>query len=231
MLLSNKYRSRSDTVKKIAIIIDNLIFLTKTITYLKTIFNKANQTIAITTYKNIAQIDKTKSFDFLLINQSSLITYLPIKQYLDNHPDCKIILLENNDSFDQFIYLDKENFSSSFNQTLLSPDDHSKLRLRIKNDFCTINKKDIIYCHSCGHQSFIHTVKTTITTRYKLSSLETMIASNDFYLINQSVLINWFYVDKINNREITLNNNTKLTISTRRYKQAIAAYQKYIISK
>ena len=58
-----------------------------------------------------------------------------------------------------------------------------------------------------------------------------MLNSKDFHLINQSYLINWHFVYQIKNKDVFLTNGTILHISRRKYKQAIASYQKYLITR
>ena len=100
-----------------------------------------------------------------------------------------------------------------------------------KSNLTYIESNQIIFCQSYGHKCFIHTSTDTITTnKYKLSDLKQIIDSPNFSLINQSYLINWKYVIKIENKHAVLINNTRILISKRRLKESLLAYRNYLLN-
>ena len=48
-------------------------------------------------------------------------------------------------------------------------------------------------------------------------------------MINQSYLIHWKYVTRIENKSAIIKDKTNLLISKRRLKESLISYQKYII--
>lgn len=221
---------------KIAIISNDLLMIEKIKAKILKAFNKRGIDPEITTYNNIQPLNLNKRYDLLITNN---LINIPInKKYRQKYLNTPIIFIVNDHDS---LYIQPINkIKQTHFQSDLYPitnylphkkNHHNVLYIQTKSDLITIKHNQIIYCQSHGHISYIYTTKTTITTRYKLSQLETMLNSNSFHLINQSYLINWHFVSQIKNKDVILTNGTTLHISRRKYKQAIASYQKYVITK
>ena len=222
---------------KIAIITNDSITVKKITTKILKAFNNHSVDPKITTYNDIQPLNLNTYYDMLIIDNYRNITFA--KKYRQKHLNTHIIFIANNHDF---LYIQpineiKQNHLQSdcypiINHLTHKTNHHNNvLLIQTKSDLITIKHNQIIYCQSQGHTSYIYTTKTTVTTRYKLSQLETMLNSKDFHLINQSYLINWHFVYQIKNKDVFLTNGTILHISRRKYKQAIASYQKYLITR
>lgn len=221
---------------KIAIIADDLVVIEKINTKTVTAFNNHGIEPEITTYNNFQPLNLNKQYDLLITN--NLINIPNIKKYRQKYLNTPIIFIVNEHDSLYIQPLNKikqtrfqADLSPIINHLTHKKNHHDILSIQTKSELITIKHNQIIYCQSHGHISYIYTTKTMITTRYKLSQLETMLNSNNFHLINQSYLINWYFVSQIKNKDVILINGTTLPISRRKYKQAIASYQKYVITK
>lgn len=229
---------------KIAIIDDETDTLNSIYNLVKTNFNTFGLTPVITCYSNPKQLDIVTYYDilYLAIDMQSLNGIDLAQSYIEKHPNTLIVFITN--KYDQvfnafsvhpFDFIKKENLERSLYLSIkhiinkLNKINHT-VTLHNKNSIINIKCNDIIYCESYGHKCYIHTLKDIIeTNNYKLSSIEKIINSPDFYMINQSYLIHWRYVARIENKNVIFEDNTNLQISKRRLKDSLASFQKYIL--
>ncbi|WP_279001488.1 LytR/AlgR family response regulator transcription factor [Thomasclavelia cocleata] len=228
----------------VAIIDDETEILEIIYNKIKHIFNNEGITPIFTCLNNPQQLEMNKYYDilFLDIDMPSIDGINLAQTYLQKHNNTIIIFITNKYdlvfnafSVHPYDFIKKEDLDVG----LIQPIKHliSKLNkenkiisIRDKNNIININCKDIVYCESYGHKCYIHTINNTIeTTKYKLSNIESIINSPDFYMINQSYLVHWKYVTQIENKNVIIKNKTNLLISKRRLKESLASYQKYIM--
>lgn len=208
------------------------------------IFNEAGIDCNITLLDDPCQLDNNIRYDSLLLDiEMPKINGIDLaRNYLKIYNDTIIIFVTNKHdlvfnafSVHPFDFIKKENLDTGLDKTLKHlitriNKENRIISIRDRNNIISINCKEIIFCESYGHKCHIHTINDTITTnKYKLSSIESIINSSDFYMINQSYLIHWKYVTRIENKFVYLENRTKLLISKRRFKDSISSYHKYIL--
>lgn len=229
---------------KIAIIDDDSDILNMIYDKTKEIFNAAGLNPEISYFTNPHQLDINICYDilFLDINMPDLNGIDLAEKYVEKYQDTFIIFITNKYdlvfnafSVHPFDFIKKENLDTGLTQTIKHLINklnkiNKTITLHDKNNIINLKCKDIIFCESYGHRCYIHTTRGTIeTTKYKLSNIENIIASPDFYMINQSYLIHWKYVTRIENKNAIFENGSSLLISKRRLKESLASYQKYIL--
>jgi DNA-binding LytR/AlgR family response regulator len=81
-------------------------------------------------------------------------------------------------------------------------------------DFLTnIKIEDIIYCESCGHKLILHTIHKDIHMYAKLNDIEEYLATDMFFRIHKSYLVNKRFIQGIDKNIIILSNGIRLNIS------------------
>lgn len=229
---------------KIAIIDDDeptLNIIESTIT--KT-FDNAKIVINVKCINNPLNLNLKEHFDvlFLDIDMPHIDGIELARRYLHFQNEAMIIFVTNKydlvfNAFTvhPFDFIKKENLKHGLIRTINHlinklEFDNNIISIQNKNGITKIKRSQILFCESYGHTCYIHTVNRTVeTSKYKLSDLETMINSPDFYMINQSYLVHWKYISEIQNKMIILEDGTFLPISKRRFKNSLASYQKYAL--
>lgn len=226
----------------IAIVDDVKIELETIYAKIKTLFSEAGINPRITCFSDPNNLDMNIYYDilFLDIDMPELNGIELAENYLEKYSDTFIIFITNKYdlvfnafSVHPFDFIKKENLETGLIQPIrhliikLSKINHV-ISLQDKSGIININCKDIIYCESYGHNCLIHTTNGIIeTNKYKLSNIESIINSEDFYMINQSYLVHWKYIVRTENKNVIFENGTSLKISKRRLRQSLLAYQKY----
>lgn len=211
---------------------------------IKHTFNNAGISPVFTCLNDPLLLNMDKHYDilFLDIDMPNLDGIDLAQTYIQKHSDTIIIFITNKYdlvfnafSVHPYDFIKKEDLDAGLAQpikhliTKLNKENRI-ISIRDKNNIINISCKDIIYCESYGHKCYIHTINKIIeTTKYKLSNIESIINSPDFYMINQSYLIHWKYVTSIKNKSVVLEDKTNLLISKRRLKESLASYQKYMM--
>lgn len=95
--------------------------------------------------------------------------------------------------------VDYFSFSSKLDRAISKIPNKNKKSLSI-NTTEGIKKIDIdkiIYIESIGHNLFFYTSKTMEKTRFKISDMEELLSSYNFFRINKGYIVNMAYVDTI----------------------------------
>lgn len=107
---------------------------------------------------------------------------------------------------------------------------NEKIALPTVDGFQVIPFNEILYCQASESYSYIHTIsnETFIVTK-TLKSLEELLPSTSFFRIHKSILLNINYIKSFSRKEgfiVTLENNLKLEVATRRHDEFINLFFK-----
>lgn len=203
-------------------------------------FNSFGINISIKVSNNLLTINKQCNILFVDDEFFNLNKLSHFQKYLSNFSNVLLIIITNDfkslyDYHDlhPFDFIKKDslsNISNVIEQIIIKLNNNPYFITIINRQGITkINCNDIIFCNSQGHTCFIKCIdKTYKSTKYKLSTIETNINNSNFYIVNRSYLVNWSYVNKIENKNIILNDNTVIKISKNKYRNVLNAYLQYL---
>lgn len=120
-------------------------------------------------------------------------------------------------------------FSQSFQKALARLKKNQKvfLTININSSIIRLDVSKIIYIESFGHQIIIHTENKQYITNITMKKLEDFLINYSFFRCHNCFLVNLFYIESINNYEITVSEHTIL-ISRHKKKQLIQALTNYM---
>lgn len=134
-----------------------------------------------------------------------------------------------------FRYLIKPIQEDELNKTLddameyLKKEEKKFLTISIKQNIIKLHYEDILYMESIGKNIDIHTEKQCYTIREKISDLEKKLASNGFFRVHKSYIVNLDKVTKIDSDMATLNNDETVYVSRLRAKAFKEAFMNHLI--
>jgi len=89
--------------------------------------------------------------------------------------------------------------------------------------------KDIHYIISYGHDISIVTDDNTYTYRSNLKDVLKMIGSHFVVQVQRSYIVSLMYVKEVEGMTITLNDNTKITMGKKYYKDFLIKYKEFLL--
>ena len=220
---------------KILIIEDDFIFGER----LKKLIDEklAGKKNEIVIQKNITNLDLSQNYDYYFIDimfdgENGINCG---KAILDKNYFAKIIYMSSEDSlvYDTFVskvyfFLRKEKLIQDLErlwykieQDSIKNNDYIEIISKRKREF--LLKKDIIYIESNRNKCQIYLLDGQYEVYKTLKSFLSELNADKFFRINNYTIINLEYVKSVNNKRITLTNDTQFTLK-RNYNSFVDAY-------
>ena len=220
---------------KILIIEDDFIFGER----LKKLIDEklAGKKNEIVIQKNITNLDLSQNYDYyfidiMLVGENGINCG---KAILDKNYFAKIIYMSSEDSlvYDTFVskvyfFLRKEKLIQDLErlwykieQDSIKNNDYIEIISKRKREF--LLKKDIIYIESNRNKCQIYLLDGQYEVYKTLKSFLSELNADKFFRINNYTIINLEYVKSVNNKRITLTNDTQFTLK-RNYNSFVDAY-------
>lgn len=220
---------------KILIIEDDFIFGER----LKKLIDEklAGKKNEIVIQKNITNLDLSQNYDYyfidIMLDGENGINC--DKAILDKNYFAKIIYMSSEDSlvYDTFVskvyfFLRKEKLIQDLErlwykieQDSIKNNDYIEIISKRKREF--LLKKDIIYIESNRNKCQIYLLDGQYEVYKTLKSFLSELNADKFFRINNYTIINLEYVKSVNNKRITLTNDTQFTLK-RNYNSFVDAY-------
>lgn len=100
--------------------------------------------------------------------------------------------------------------------------------VKVKNQTYKLPINDIYYVECCRKHVIYHLKDRSVETTEKLSSAYDALSEFGFYQVHQGYIVNFEKVYEFRDYSIILDDNRSVTISTRKKKEVLLAYAKYV---
>lgn len=91
------------------------------------------------------------------------------------------------------------------------------LALKIPEGKLRLPLNEIIYCEIIDHITFIYTIEQNYQLRKTLKEVIDLIPSDNFFKINRSYYINLSHIKRYNRKQVTMSNDTVISIGEGKY--------------
>lgn len=103
-----------------------------------------------------------------------------------------------------------------------------KIRIKEAGEIIIISIKDIIYIEADNRNCIIRTKDSAYLQVAKISDYEKLLDSKSFYRTHKSYIVNLSYIDSFNTKFIQLQNQEKIKIGIRKYKDFDKAFREFL---
>jgi len=133
-----------------------------------------------------------------------------------------------------FYFVRKQNFENDLDEVFKLLKEYYKNTMKLVTfeyygRKTSIFLKDIHYIISYGHDISIVTDDNTYTYRSNLKDVLKMIGSHFVVQVQRSYIVSLMYVKEVEGMTITLNDNTKITMGKKYYKDFLIKYKEFLL--
>ncbi len=223
---------------RIAIVDDEEIFLNSINSKIKELMQKngtENKIYIFTDGKSMLEQNEKAAFDivFLDIDMPEITGIDIAKQLRDKHADIEIIFVSNKDEmvyesikYTPFRFIRKNRFENEIQEAI-----ETYLKKMKRNAFSYIfstenGKKpvivvDIMYIEVKSHKLYVYLedIESSFIANGNMKDIEKVLSQYGFIRIHQGYLVNFRFINLIRQKEVHLDNGTRLPLSRGKYEK------------